>query len=258
MSGAYTMPNGSEAAAVRMGVLADLYDRVSAGSLSEVPVAGRRCWDVGTGGGTIAHHLHLRGADEVVATDIDLSHLSLRAAARVTAFPHDVVNDAIPTGGFDVIHVRLVLSHLPEWHAMMWKLIGALRPGGWLVVGELDPMTDYQPAPVSRDDHLVNVVGRAFTDVLASRGGNPRLGRSLRRLMIKAGLVDTTSAGHVVEARGGEPAADLMIANVEQTADLLRMQGVTAEMITAFIEALNRPSTHFVMPTFWTARGRKP
>jgi trans-aconitate methyltransferase len=47
---------------------------------------------------------------------------------------HDVTTDAIPSARYDLIHARLVLSHLPQRGDVMQRLVQALRPGGWLVI----------------------------------------------------------------------------------------------------------------------------
>jgi 2-polyprenyl-3-methyl-5-hydroxy-6-metoxy-1,4-benzoquinol methylase len=40
----------------------------------------------------------------------------------------------LPAGRYDLIHARLVLSHLPQRRDVLARLVQALRPGGWLVV----------------------------------------------------------------------------------------------------------------------------
>ena len=47
---------------------------------------------------------------------------------------HDITADAIPLARYDLIHARLVLSHLPQRREVLVRLTQALRPGGWLVI----------------------------------------------------------------------------------------------------------------------------
>lgn len=259
MSGSYTLDNAHQAAQVRMRVLESLYDAPTFAQFDAIGVApGWRCWEVGAGGGSVAAELARRGA-RVTATDTDLRWLPAELHTAATVLEHDVVAQDPPVYGLDLVHARLVASHLPEWRQVLPRLISALRPGGWLVLEELDPMTDYQPAPATATDVLVNRVGRAFTRVLASRGGNPTLGRGLRRQLDAAGLEATTSYGLVAEGRGGEPGvAELMAANVVQTGPLLREQGITDAEVAAYTRAMTDPGQYLNMPTFWLARGRKP
>lgn len=257
MSGDYTLDNAQQEAATRMRVLEELYDTPTFAQFDAIGVGpGWRCWEVGAGGGSAAAALAARGAT-VTVTDTDLRWLSEQARQAGVVLRHDVTTDE-PFPGMDLIHARLVASHLPTWPQVLPRLVAALAPGGWLVLEELDPMTDYQPAPATATDVLVNRVGRAFTAVLASRGGQPQLGRRLRRQLDAAGLEATTSYGLVVEGRGGEPVAELMAANVAQTAPLLAAQGITGPELAAYTAALANPGQYLNMPTFWLARGRKP
>ena len=69
----------------------------------------------------------------VVATDIDTRWLAPSLNLEVRHH-HNVVDDPVDRSGYDVIHARLVLEHLPQRLTVLAKLVAALRPGGWLVV----------------------------------------------------------------------------------------------------------------------------
>ncbi|KAJ6475243.1 S-adenosyl-L-methionine-dependent methyltransferase [Mycena vitilis] len=43
-----------------------------------------------------------------------------------------------PAGSFDVIHIRLVLCHLPDGHSVLARIIDLLAPGGWLLIDDID------------------------------------------------------------------------------------------------------------------------
>lgn len=253
----YTLDNAHDASEVRMRVLEALYDRPCLDQFDAIRVRpGWRCWEIGAGGGSLAVNLANRGA-HVTTTDLDLSRLSQEALTKTTCLVHNVVRDDPPALDWDLIHLRLVASHLRDWKLVLPRLVHALRPGGWLLVEELDPMTDYQPAPNGPVDALVNNIGRTFTAVLSTSGGLPQLGRRLRRQLDGVGLVETASHGLVVEARGGEPASQLMVANVQQTAPMISRFGITPAQLDGYLRAMKDPDTYFVMPTFWLARGRR-
>ena len=52
---------------------------------------------------------------------------------------HDVAREAPPGDPFDLVHARLVLVHLPDRERALAAMVGALRPGGWLLVEDADP-----------------------------------------------------------------------------------------------------------------------
>jgi SAM-dependent methyltransferase len=105
---------------------------------------------------------------------------------------HDIGTDPAPEGGFDLIHARLVLVHVPARAAALATMIGALRPGGWLVLEEADP--GLQPL-LCPDEHgeaerLANRLRHGFRTLMAQRGADLAFGRTLPRLLRDAGLLD--------------------------------------------------------------------
>lgn len=39
---------------------------------------------------------------------------------------------------FDLVHARALLCHLPEREQALDRMLGAVRPGGWILVEEPD------------------------------------------------------------------------------------------------------------------------
>src|SRR5690348_6607184 len=74
---------------------------------------GWRCWEVGAGGPSIPRWLAQRvgPTGSVLATDIDISWLDPDGGFQVTR--HDVALDPPPGTGFDLVHARAVLMHVP-------------------------------------------------------------------------------------------------------------------------------------------------
>ncbi len=72
-------------------------------------------------------------------------------------FPHlevvelDVATDDLERGAFDLVHARDVLVHVPERDAVLEKMAGALKPGGWILVEEPDVSTD-APDPLAPEE----------------------------------------------------------------------------------------------------------
>lgn len=184
---------------------------------------------MGAGGTSIASWMAERAGREgsVLATDIDVSRMS----GTDTAFEvrrHDVGTDAPPPGPFDFIHARLVLVHVPRRLEAMASMIGALRPGGWLLVEDADPalqpltcIDEYGP-----EQRLANKLRGAFRELLARRGADLRFGRTLPRSLRDGGLVDVGAVGFFPVT--GPECTLLERATVEQT----RMQMVAGGLAT--------------------------
>jgi ubiquinone/menaquinone biosynthesis C-methylase UbiE len=101
---------------------------------------GWRCLEVGAGAGSIASWLCKRvvPGGSVVATDLDITLLGELAHPNLEVRVHDVLNDELPQGEFDLVHLRLVLAWLAQPRQALRRLLAALKPGGWLVAEEMD------------------------------------------------------------------------------------------------------------------------
>jgi SAM-dependent methyltransferase len=109
--------------------------------LETVGVAsGWRCLEVGAGSGSIAAWLCRRvgPSGRVVATEADTQALSSLNLPNLEVRPHDLANEALPEGEFDLVHSRWVLAFLRDRPAALRRLLAAVKPGGWLIVEEPD------------------------------------------------------------------------------------------------------------------------
>jgi SAM-dependent methyltransferase len=137
MRDAYTLDNAWTQARERLGQLETVQDWGSIRHLEKLRVAqGWRCLEVGAGGGSVAAWLCQRvgSSGHVLATDIDTRFLESLDYPNLAVRRHDIVSDAIPEGAFDLVHARTVLMHLTARERALQNMIGALKPGGWLLV----------------------------------------------------------------------------------------------------------------------------
>ena len=189
----YLLDNRVVEAGDRIAALSALFDPVTFRHVDALGIApGWRCWEVGAGGPSVARGLGERvgPAGRVLATDIEISPALAAAGAPIEVRRHDVAREAPPDEVFDLVHARLVLVHLPDRERALQSMIGALRPGGWLLVEDADPAL--QPLsvldPVSAEDLLANRLRARFRTLLAERGVDLAFGRKLPRLLRAAGL----------------------------------------------------------------------
>jgi hypothetical protein len=55
----------------------------------------------------------------VTATDLDTGFLTELSLPNLDVLRHDVTSDEFPAGSFDLVYVRAVLMHIPDWMAVL-------------------------------------------------------------------------------------------------------------------------------------------
>lgn len=153
---------------------------------------GMNCLDVGCGGGDVAFDLArlVAPGGHVVGTDIDDVKLEIARAEAVGQHLHNVTflhADAlleIPPETFDLVHARFLLSHLGEPAAAVANMRKSLKPGGTLVLEDVD-FTGYFCHPPHDEFERYKEL---YTQAAHRRGADPALGRRLPELAREAGF----------------------------------------------------------------------
>jgi ubiquinone/menaquinone biosynthesis C-methylase UbiE len=154
--------------------------------------SGATCVDAGAGTGAVArvmadivgpegfvHALDTSAARITEGTELATGHDNL------TFVNGDILSPPLQAESFDFVWCRFVLQHLAEPEPAVRSLVNLVRPGGKLVLGDLDghglrhhPMTTRMAAHLSR----LNEALRGHQD--------PHMGRKLYHLAYRAGLSD--------------------------------------------------------------------
>lgn len=190
----------------RLRILEQELDPLSHEQLERVGVApGWRCLDVGAGAGSVTRWLAERvgPSGTVVAADIDLRFLT-DLPANVEVRHHNILEDDLEAGGFDVIHCRTVLEHLADPRTALDRMVSALAPGGWLVAIDTDnALFTLAGHP---DAALATEVCRAWIAKVGALGiVDPYFGRVLPGLFLEIGLEALGNAATTFITRPGEP-----------------------------------------------------
>ncbi|MEU6572885.1 methyltransferase [Streptomyces sp. NPDC046805] len=230
-SDGYLLDNRQSEAEQRFEAFATLFDPTTFRHLERLGVGpGWRCWEVGAGGTSVVSWLAKKvgPTGKVVATDIDTSLLAAVARPPVEVSVHDVGAEEPPGEGFDLVHARLVLVHVPDRDRALRSMVKALRPGGRLLVEDADPALQplICPDESGPEQQLANRLRHGFRKLLADRGADLSYGRRLPRLLREAGL-------RRVEADAYFPLTSPACAALESaTVRQIRDQLVTAGLAT--------------------------
>lgn len=74
----------------------------------------------------------------VTATDIDTRFLHEIDEANLEVVLHDITTQDPPSAKFDLVHTRWLLHHLPQPERVVEWMVASLRPGGGLVLEEVE------------------------------------------------------------------------------------------------------------------------
>ncbi|MEV8096926.1 methyltransferase domain-containing protein [Kitasatospora sp. NPDC085879] len=257
---AYLFDNRSEHAAEQHRCLAEWLDPISIERLVGAGVRpGLHCLDVGTGAGSIAVWLADRvgPAGRVLATD--LAPLPVPERPNLVVQRHDILHDPLPEAGFDLIHVRLVLSHLPEREEVLHRLLAALRPGGVLHLVEFD--AEYAPvllAPDARAKELFERFQRAKLQAFRERGSHQGWGRECAAALRRAGFTDVEAVPYVTALTPGSPGLRLQIHTTRHLREPLLRAGLTDAELAELREVLAHPDFRACSNLVHTVHGRRP
>jgi SAM-dependent methyltransferase len=164
-----------------------LFDRVGIES-------GARCLDVGCGGGDVTAELARRVGPSGRVLGIDLDEEKLDLAQHEAAglglqnvtFQVADLRDWQPALTFDVIYMRFVLTHLPDPAGAAQTLFRWLRPGGSIIVEDID----YDGCFVWPERAAFRRYCEMYCEVVRRRGGDAFIGRRLPQLLLEAGFGD--------------------------------------------------------------------
>jgi 2-polyprenyl-3-methyl-5-hydroxy-6-metoxy-1,4-benzoquinol methylase len=247
----YAFNNDNSEAANQLRYLGDTLDSHTYAILEAIGVApGWECWDVGAGAGTIAQWMAERvgSGGRVLATDIKPQHIP--AHDNLDIVRHDVRADPSPTGGFDLIHARLLLMHLPAREEVLSRLVDSLKPGGLLVISDWE--TNYLDLILDCPDEVSARAFRRFLEICLA--GSPRVGIDPRwatrvnSVMRRAALVDVITNTHAKSWAGGTGACLLHRSNTFQLQSKLLEDGFSEDELRTLRDLLVDP--RFVISSY--------
>lgn len=151
--------------------------------------AGTRLLDVGCGPGQVLAQIvrdfqprRTIGVEPVAASATN----ARRALPTIPILRADGAKLPLADGSVDAVLFRLVLRHLGSRAKLLAEAVRVLAPGGRVFVVEVDDaayMLDPEPDQFS-------ALRQALDESMRRRGGDPNIGRKVRRLLMEAGLDD--------------------------------------------------------------------
>jgi SAM-dependent methyltransferase len=184
-----TTAGGLTAELARLDAQAELSFAEEARLYAELGLVGAGpLLEVGAGSGAVTRRLRARWPDlDVIALDLDPVLQAAAAGAGAPRLRADAVALPLPDASVGGVLLRYVLQHTPDPARVLAEARRVLRPGGALVV-------------VDVDDALIGLVEPSFPELVpiftrlaraqGASGGDRLIGRRLSRLLRAAGFDD--------------------------------------------------------------------
>ncbi|HKR47847.1 MAG TPA: class I SAM-dependent methyltransferase [Paraburkholderia sp.] len=226
MSG-YALDNSWEHANRRLTLLERMLDPMTQRRITLLGVSqGARCLEVAAGSGSIAKWLceQVGPTGSVVATDINTALLDPIRLPNLEVLQHDIVASEPPGAPFDFVHSRWLLHHLREPEQAIRQMIDALRPGGWLLLEEVD----FFPVHASSSTVFREFMVALVNTVVRPSGRDCFWARTLPETVAAMGLEELGGAGEFPVIQGGSPAAEFFELTAVQMRDQLLATGALA------------------------------
>lgn len=151
--------------------------------------------------------------------------------AGVTIAKADILETRWEREAFDVAHARYVLLHLSRPELAVRNMLGALRPGGWMLLEEPDFLAAPPVSGRAEDCRAVERVNAAIVEMYTRRGVDPSLASRLpllaRSCAPEARLERVEMEGHLCP--GGSTVAGVMRMSAERLAERYLETGKATE-----------------------------
>ncbi|OBF80000.1 hypothetical protein A5791_09595 [Mycobacterium sp. 852002-51163_SCH5372311] len=231
----------------RLRLIEQFNDPSTLRQLDAIGVAdGWRCLEVGAGAGSVTRWLSQRvgPGGKVVAADLDVRFLGDITAPNVEVRHCDITQDPIEPSSYDLVHARNVVAHLRDPVSVLRRLATALKPGGWLMIEDVDNGTVEAADPAHPFAAGFDICAQARIKFLSAAGVmDLRYGRTLPVHMGQLDLIDLGNEAVALVGPGRSPMSQLMIQSFRPMDEAMVANGVVGQSdVSDAQRALEDPS----------------
>ncbi|WP_109480791.1 methyltransferase domain-containing protein [Paraburkholderia sp. C35] len=237
----YALDNSWKHANRRLALLEQMLDPMTQRRFNMLGVGqGARCLEVAAGSGSIAKWLceQVGQTGSVAATDINTTLLDQIHLPNLEVQQHDILNSELPDSAFDFVHARWILHHLREPERAIHRMIGALRPSGWLLLEEVDFFPVHASSSALFREFMVALVNT----VVKASGRDCFWARILPEIVAAMGLEQVGGEGEFPVIQGGSPAAEFFELTAVQMRDQMIASSALAQpLLEEALQLLKSP-----------------
>jgi ubiquinone/menaquinone biosynthesis C-methylase UbiE len=224
----------------RIRLLQDWIDPETREVISKIGVdPAWHCLEIGAGAGSVASWLADQcGQGSVTAIDIDTRYLDDVDRPNLRVLRGDIGAQDFEPGSFDLVHARLTFCHLPNRDEVLSKAVRWLRPGGWLVIGDLFSL----PEEFSTYELRRRFLG-AMAKLWRAQGTDMAWASTMPSRMAEAGLRSVGTRALANSVGDGSAYGRFSVVNTRQHCAYLVERGLlTSEEMEELLAQLDDPT----------------
>lgn len=192
---------------------------------------GMTCLDLGCGGGDATFEMArmVGSTGRAVGVDLDATKIDLaRNEAAEMGLPNvefrvSQVEQSTGAAEFDLVYARFLLTHLTDPASVLRRMLAFLRPGGVVVVEDIDFSGHFCHPDSAAFRRFVEL----YTHLVRQRGADPNIGPRLPALLLDAGSENVEV--NVVQPAGMTGEVKLIAAlTMENIADAVLAEGLAS------------------------------
>jgi ubiquinone/menaquinone biosynthesis C-methylase UbiE len=237
----YTLDNSWDRARRRLSLLEEYLDPMTRRRMSALGLCeGWKCLEIAAGGGSIARWLgeQVGATGSVLATDVNVALLDTIRSTNVRTQQHDILRDPLPEDMFDLVHSRWLLHHLRDPETAVRRMVSATRPGGWVLIEEVD----FFPVHASSSAAYREFMTALVNTVVEASGRDCFWARALPEIVAVMDVDEIGGEGDFSIIRGGSPAAEFFALTAEQIRErLLESGAIDANSLEHALKLLASP-----------------
>jgi SAM-dependent methyltransferase len=220
---------------------------------------GMKVLDLGCGGGDVTRGIARMVGPSGHVTGVDMDPVKLEKAERMNPIEYRLGNvyEWSETETYDAVYTRCLLTHLPDPAAAIARMRQALKPGGMLLVEDIDFTGSFCYPACRAYEHYVDL----YREVVRRRKGDADIGPKLHGMLVDAGLQGVASSA-VSIFHVNQEGKDLSLSTLINIADAVLAESLaTREELESSISELeaftNDPRTLVSLPRFFQVIGTR-
>ncbi len=206
---------------------------------------GHRCLEIGFGAAGILKWMlsQVGPTGHVTGVDINTAFLQTLSAPNLAIQNTNIVDLELAASSIDFVHARYVMVFIPEVRAALKKLKTALKPGGKILLEEVDFSCAEPTEPSSAGAQAFLKLREAIRVMFQSNHTDYAFGHQVSALLSDTGFQNLATEHYAPAVPGGSAISEIMKLSSLKLRDTYVQSGsITNSEFDAYLDFCNDPT----------------